>query len=113
MKQVDDTKKSILVEEICTLKGKLKKKESENKRGYTEKEAAVYLAVSRSFLRQGRMNGIRKNRTPAPDFVRKGRNIRYLKEELDRWMETHQRIEIIEKVKPIEKITEKNPLAFC
>jgi hypothetical protein len=60
------------------------------KRGFTEKEASEYLAISRSFLRQDRMNGFRKGRTPGPNFVRFGRSIRYLKEDLDRWLEKHR-----------------------
>ena len=34
------------------------------RRSLTEQEAARYIAMSRSFLRQGRMNGDRENRTP-------------------------------------------------
>ncbi|HEX4044868.1 MAG TPA: helix-turn-helix domain-containing protein [Gammaproteobacteria bacterium] len=66
------------------------------KRGFREKEAAEYLGVSRSFLRQDRMNGPRKNRTSGPPYVKFGNSIRYLKEDLDTWLEQH-------KVKQIEK----------
>lgn len=59
------------------------------KRAYTEKEAAIYLGVSRSFLRQDRMNGYREGRTPGPDFVKIERIVRYLKEDLDQWLEKH------------------------
>ena len=48
------------------------------KRVFTETEASNYLAMSRSFLRQSRMDGIRESRTPGPPFVRVGRAIRYL-----------------------------------
>lgn len=61
-----------------------------NKRSFTEQEASVYIGMSRSFLRQDRMNGIRKNRTPGPNYVKIGRAIRYLKEELDRWLENYK-----------------------
>ena len=58
------------------------------KRGFTEEEAAFYLGVSRSFLRQARMDGQRENRAPAPTFVRIGkRMIRYRREDLDFWVE--------------------------
>jgi hypothetical protein len=60
------------------------------KRAYTEKEAAEYIAMSRAFLRQDRMNGFRKTRTPGPNYIRFGRNIRYLKEDLDVWLETYK-----------------------
>lgn len=59
-----------------------------NKRSYTEQEASEYIGMSRSFLRQHRMNGNRKNRTQAPAHILVGtRNIRYLKEDLDAWLD--------------------------
>lgn len=61
-----------------------------NKRSLTEREAAVYIGMSRSFLRQDRMNGIREKRTPGPNFIKIGRTIRYLKEELDKWLEMYK-----------------------
>lgn len=33
------------------------------------------------------MDGNRENRTPAPPFIRIGRSIRYLKEDLDLWLD--------------------------
>jgi len=59
------------------------------KRAMSEIEAAQYISMSRSFLRQDRMNGIRHNRTPGPRYVRIGRRIRYLKDDLDAWLEAH------------------------
>jgi len=61
-----------------------------NKRCFTEKEAAQYIAMSRSFLRQDRMNGFRKERTPGPHYIKIGRSIRYLKEDLDMWLEKYR-----------------------
>jgi len=58
-------------------------------RAMSEIEAAIYIKMSRSFLRQDRMNGIRHNRTPGPRFVRIGRRIRYLKDDLDQWLQDH------------------------
>jgi len=44
--------------------------------------------MSRSFLRQGRMNGDREGRTPTPPYLKIGsRSVRYLKEDLDNWLE--------------------------
>ncbi|MUH73631.1 helix-turn-helix transcriptional regulator [Psychrosphaera haliotis] len=57
-----------------------------NKRSYTEKEVSEYIGMSRSFLRQSRMDGNRDNRTPAPPFIKVGRAVRYLKEDLDNWL---------------------------
>lgn len=59
------------------------------KRVYTEQETAAYIGMSRSFLRQARMEGPRKNRTVAPPFIKIGRAVRYLKEDLDCWLDSH------------------------
>ncbi|WP_367989492.1 helix-turn-helix transcriptional regulator [Vibrio sp. NTOU-M3] len=59
------------------------------KRAYTEQETAEYIGMSRSFLRQSRMEGQRKNRTLAPPFIKIGRTVRYLKEDLDAWLDSH------------------------
>jgi len=53
----------------------------------TEQEAAHYLSMSRSFLRQGRMNGDRENRTPPPPYYKIGRSVRYKISDLDTWLE--------------------------
>lgn len=52
----------------------------------TEKEAAKYIRMSRSFLSQDRMNGYREGRTPGPRYMRLGRSIRYHKDDLDEWL---------------------------
>lgn len=61
-----------------------------NKIIFTEKETAEYIGMSRGFLRQDRMNGVRKNRTQGPKFLKIGRSIRYLKEDLDAWLLQHR-----------------------
>jgi excisionase family DNA binding protein len=61
-----------------------------NKRGFTEKEAAEYVGFSPSTLRQGRMTGARDGRIKTPPYVRNGRSIRYLREDLDRWLEENR-----------------------
>jgi len=58
-----------------------------NKRSFTEKEAAEYIGMSCAFLRQDRANGYRPNRTSGPNYVKIGRAVRYLKEDLDTWLE--------------------------
>jgi len=58
----------------------------DTKRALTEIEASQYIGMSRSYLRQSRMDGHREKRTPAPPFIRIGRSIRYLREDLDSWL---------------------------
>lgn len=58
---------------------------TKNKRALTEVETAEYIGMSRSFLRQSRMEG---NRTPAPRFIKIGRAVRYLVEDLDSWLDS-------------------------
>jgi predicted DNA-binding transcriptional regulator AlpA len=59
-------------------------------RALKEPEAAQYLSMSTSFLRQARMDGIRENRTPGPAFVKIGRAVRYLREDLDAWLQAYR-----------------------
>jgi predicted DNA-binding transcriptional regulator AlpA len=61
-----------------------------DKKTLTEKDAAEYTGMSRSFLRQDRMNGQRGNRTPGPPYVKIARSVRYLTEDLDRWLQEHR-----------------------
>lgn len=63
-----------------------------NKRAYTEQETSAYIGMSRSFLRQSRMEGHRQNRTEAPPFIKIGRAVRYLKEDLDQWLDSHRKL---------------------
>ena len=62
------------------------------KRGLSEAETAQYLGVSRSTLRQSRMDGPRQGRIPSPPFVRAGRRIIYLLDDLDGWLERHRQM---------------------
>ena len=57
------------------------------KKALTEAETAIYISMSQSFLRQARMNGDRIGRAPGPPFLRIGRAIRYLREDLDTWLD--------------------------
>ncbi len=66
---------------------------TQNKRVFSEIETAEYIGMSRSFLRQSRMEGNRQNRTPAPPFIKIGRAVRYLKEDLDNWLDSFYRFE--------------------
>ena len=60
------------------------------RRCLTEKEVASYIGMSRSFLRQARMHGKRRNRTPGPPFIKIGRKILYLEDDLDAWLEENR-----------------------
>lgn len=53
------------------------------KRGYSAIEAAEYLGVSHNTLRQGRSDGPLPGRMPAVPYVKFGRRIIYMKEDLD------------------------------
>lgn len=54
------------------------------------RQAAEYLGLSESSLRQDRMNGPRKGRMSPIPFYRLGRAIRYRKAELDEWLKKHR-----------------------
>lgn len=56
------------------------------RRTLTEAEAAEYLGISISALRQSRLDGPRKNRMPTPPYIRSGRRIFYLPEDLNVWL---------------------------
>lgn len=57
------------------------------KRALSDREAAIYIGMSVAFLRQDRLNGYREGRTPGPRWVKIGRSVRYLREDLDEWLE--------------------------
>ena len=65
-------------------------KTENTKRCLTDKEAAIYLGVSTSTLRISRCHGAKAGRFPPPPFVRLGRSIRYLKDDLDLWLEARR-----------------------
>ena len=57
------------------------------KKVLNEAEAASYISMSRSFLAQDRAYGTLANRTPGPKFIKIGRTVRYLKDDLDFWID--------------------------
>ena len=61
-------------------------------RALSEKEASSYIGMSRSFLAQSRMDGQRENRTPAPPFIKIGRSVRYLLDDLNDWLDQFQKL---------------------
>jgi hypothetical protein len=62
----------------------------QTKNAFKDPEAAEYIGMSESFLRQSRMDGMRENRTPGPPFIKIGRAVRYLKEDLDVWLQRYR-----------------------
>ena len=56
-------------------------------RTLTDRDAAIYIGMSESWLRQARMNG----NPDAPPFVKIGRAVRYLRDDLDAWLESCRR----------------------
>jgi predicted DNA-binding transcriptional regulator AlpA len=62
-------------------------------RSYTEQQASSYIGMSRSYLRQARMDGQREKRKSAPPFIKIGRSVRYIKDDLDSWLNHFQRFE--------------------
>jgi len=66
---------------------------SATSRSLTEIQAANYIGMSRSFLAQSRMDGQREHRTSAPPFIKIGRSVRYLREDLDTWLDNFYKLE--------------------
>ena len=58
-----------------------------DRRTLTDAEAARYIGLSQSWLRQSRMAG----NPDAPPFLKIGRSVRYLRGDLDIWLEGHRR----------------------
>lgn len=60
-------------------------------RAMTEADASSYTGMSREFLRQSRMHGRRVRRTPGPAFVKIGKSVRYMRDDLDAWLMANRR----------------------
>jgi hypothetical protein len=61
----------------------------------TEKEAAIYIGMSCSYLNQDRTNGYRKGRTPGPPYLKLGRSVRYHIRDLDEWLNKNRVTRIV------------------
>ena len=59
-------------------------------RGVSEADAATILGLSVSTLRKSRMNGVRERHVPPVPFVRAGRRVIYLLEDLENWIQVHR-----------------------
>jgi len=54
-----------------------------------DSDAAQYIGMSESWLRQSRMRGSQE----APPYIKIGRSIRYLRDDLDAWLQEHRQPE--------------------
>jgi hypothetical protein len=59
-------------------------------RAVSETDAALYIGSSVSTLRKGRMEGNRTHRMPPPPYIKLGRKILYLIDDLDRYLESNR-----------------------
>lgn len=57
------------------------------RRALTDRETSAYIGMSTSWLRQSRVTG----NPDAPPFVKIGRAVRYLRNDLDAWLEKRRR----------------------
>ena len=58
-----------------------------NKRGFNTVEAAYYIGMSEEYLRKARVTGPSSNGAPAPRFIKLGRCVRYLQDDLDAFLD--------------------------
>ncbi len=77
------------------------------KRALNEKEASAYIGMSESWLRHGRVEGNLSNCIPKPPFIKIGRSVRYLIEDLDGWLEKFQKLEHLSQLAQEKFIHEK------
>lgn len=56
-----------------------------------ETDAARYISMSVSYLRQARMEGQRQGRTAGPPWIQVGRAVRYSIPDLDAWIARNRR----------------------
>ena len=56
----------------------------------SEKEAARFIGMSRSFLQKDRMNGKLENRTPGPKWIKLGRRVAYPVQYLKEWVHANE-----------------------
>jgi predicted DNA-binding transcriptional regulator AlpA len=56
-------------------------------RSFTEKAAAQYVGLAAGTLRQARCHGKREGITPVPKHIKIGRAVRYLREDLDAFLD--------------------------
>ena len=67
-------------------------------RTLTDRDTAIYIGMSESWLRQARMNG----NLDAPPFLKIGRAVRYLQDDLDAWLESRRRTSSVISSEPLK-----------
>jgi hypothetical protein len=80
----------------------------------TTREAAAYLRVSESLLRQSRCTGRKTTarttiRTEGPPWVKCGALVRYRRADLDAWLDRHLVVPDVLVESPSTDVPEKNP----
>lgn len=58
------------------------------KRGFKDYEAATYLGISVSLLRKARCDGRLIGQVPLPAYIKVGKSVLYLREDLDTWLDS-------------------------
>ena len=61
-----------------------------NRMALRSQEAAHYIGMSDSFLRQARIYGDLPGRTSGPPYIKVGRSVRYLVTDLETWLAEHR-----------------------
>ena len=61
-----------------------------DKKILNEKQAASYIGMSLSYLRNDRCYGTTGGKTPGPVYVKLGRAVRYAQADLDAWLMAHR-----------------------
>lgn len=76
-----------LAESLVAKKAEAKKYADIPPGAFNEKNAAHYIGMSVSYLRHNRCHGDLEGRTPGPPFIKIGRTVRYLRRDLDCWLD--------------------------
>ena len=80
----------------------------QTKRALNDKEASMYIGTSVSWLRHGRIEGCRFDRILRLPFLKIGRSVRYLIENLDAWLEKFQKLDHLAQLVQEKFIHEQN-----
>ena len=82
----------------------MSKKTSFEKRAFSTAEAAAYIGRSKSYLEHGRSDGALQGQTPpSPPFIKAGRSVIYLREDLDQWLEAFPKLNHLAEVDKTEE----------
>lgn len=76
----------------------------------TEKEAAQYIRMSMSFLRNARIYGAKPGSARAPNFIKIGRKVRYLKTDLDKYLNKFRKFQHVPEIYRVKKRKGSQPL---